>query len=117
MRANRRRLFVAVAAALAIVPVLGPAATMEQAAQTTKPLALQDIINWKNIGTTIVSNDGQWFAYRIAPGEGDAQVVVTRTQGASDAKPMTFEVGEVPAAGAAGPGRGGDAGGAAASVD
>jgi dipeptidyl aminopeptidase/acylaminoacyl peptidase len=117
MRATRRRLIVVVAAALAVVPMFGPTATMEQAVQSGKPLAVQDVINWKAIGATVVSNDGQWFAYRLAPGEGDAQVVVKRTQGTADAKPMTFEVGEPPAAGAAGGGRGGDAAGPSASVD
>jgi dipeptidyl aminopeptidase/acylaminoacyl peptidase len=117
MRANRRRLMVAVAVALAMVPVFGPSATMELAAQSAKPLALQDIINWKTIGATVVSNDGQWFAYRIAPGEGDAQVFVKRTQGAGDAKPMTFDVGELPTAAAPGGGRGGDAAAPSAAVD
>ena len=75
MRATPRRLVLTLALALALpstVPLFGPAATMQQAAQSKRPIELQDIINWKSIGTTAVSNDGQWFAYRIAPGEGDA---------------------------------------------
>ncbi len=84
-----------------------------QAAQQRRPIALQDIITWKSIGTTAVSNDGQWFAYRIAPGEGDAQVVVKRAKAGE--KELTFEVGEIPTP-AAGAGRGGDAGGGAASA-
>ena len=39
-----------------------PAATMQSAAQQRRPIELQDIITWKSIGTTAVSNDGQWFA-------------------------------------------------------
>ena len=101
----------------ATLPMLGPSATMQQAVQSKRPIELQDIINWKAIGTTAVSNDGQWFAYRIAPGEGDAQIVVRRTR--SGEKDLTFEVGEIPTAGAAGGGgRGGDGGGAgSASLD
>ena len=111
MRATPRRLVLTLALALALpstVPMFGPAATMQQAVQSKRPIELQDIINWKSIGTTAVSNDGQWFAYRIAPGEGDAQIVVKRARGGE--KELTFEVGELPTAGAAGGGRGGDAG-------
>jgi hypothetical protein len=56
-----------------------------------------------------VSNDGQWFAYRIAPGEGDAQIVVRRARGGD--KESRFDVGEAPAPAAGGGGRGGDPGG------
>ena len=120
MRATPRRLVLTLALALALpvtLPVLGPSATMQQAVQSKRPIELQDIINWKAIGTTAMSNDGQWFAYRIAPGEGDAQIVVRRTK--SGEKDLTFEVGEIPTAGAAGGGgRGGDGGGAgSASLD
>ena len=119
MRATPR-LVLTLALALALpatLPMLGPSATMQQAVQSKRPIELQDIINWKAIGTTAVSNDGQWFAYRIAPGEGDAQIVVRRTR--SGEKDLTFEVGEIPTAGAAGGGgRGGDGGGAgSASLD
>ena len=41
-----------------------------------------------------MSNDGQWFGYRIAPQEGDAQIVVKRAR--SGDKELTFEVGELP---------------------
>ena len=94
MRSTPRRLVLTLALALALpslLPVLGPSATMQQAAQK-RPIELQDIINWKSIGTTAVSNDGQWFAYRIAPGEGDAQVVVKRARGGD--KELTFDIGE-----------------------
>lgn len=102
--------------ALVLVPLLQWPATMQQVT-SAKPMELQDIVNWKTIGTTAISNDGQWFAYRIAPGEGDAQVVVKRTRGASDAKPMTFDVGEIPAPAPAVAGRGGDTGGGSATLD
>ena len=101
MRATPRRLVLTLALALALpatLPVFGPSATMQQAA-SMRPIELQDIIAWKTIGATAVSNDGQWFAYRIAPGEGDAQIVVRRTQ--EREKELTFDIGEPPAAAAA----------------
>ena len=122
MRATPRRLVLTFALLIvpSLVPLAGPSATMQQAAK--RAIELQDIINWKTIGTTVVSNDGQWFAYRIAPGEGDAQVVVKRssvgeTERGGD-RDLTFDVGEMPTAAAGGGGRGGDAaGGGSASLD
>ena len=56
-------LTLALAAVPSLLPVAEPTATMQSAAaQQRRPIALQDIISWKSIGTTAVSNDGQWFA-------------------------------------------------------
>src|SRR5204863_2859048 len=55
--------------------------------------------------------DGQWFGCRLAPQEGDAEVVVRAVR--SD-KTMRFPIGEVPAAGGGG-GRG-SAGGATSAL-
>ena len=122
MRATPRRLVLTFALLIvpSLLPLAGPSATMQQAAK--RPIELQDIINWKTIGTTVASNDGQWFAYRIAPGEGDAQVVVKRSNvGEKERggdKDLTFDVGEIPTAVAGGGGRGGDAAGSgSASID
>src|SRR5262245_21530639 len=114
MFAKSRRLVLTIALA-ALVPLVGPAASMQQSA-SRRPIELQDIINWKSIGATTVANDGQWFAYRIAPGEGDARVVVRSTR---TGKETTFEIGEPGGGGAEGGGRGGAAagGGGGASLD
>jgi dienelactone hydrolase len=116
MRATPRQLVLTIALLVvpSLLPLAEPSATMQQAAK--RAIELQDIINWKTIGTTVVSNDGQWFAYRIAPGEGDAQVVVKRSR--SGDKDLTFDVGEIPIPAAGGGGRGGDGpGGGSASLD
>ena len=116
MRATPRRLVLTFALLIvpSLLPLGGPSATVQQAVK--RAIELQDIINWKTIGTTVVSNDGQWFAYRIAPGEGDAQIVVKRSRRGD--KDLTFDVGEIPTAAAGGGGRGGDAaGGGSASLD
>ncbi len=104
MRARPRRLVLTLALA-ALVPMLQPSPTMQQAAAEKRPIALSDIVSWKTIGTTAVSHDGEWFAYRLAPGEGDAQTVVRRTRG--EARDLTFEVGETPTTAGGGGGRGG----------
>jgi dipeptidyl aminopeptidase/acylaminoacyl peptidase len=114
MLATSRRLVLTLALA-ALIPLAYPAATMQQAAPR-RPIELQDVINWKTIGTTTLSNDGQWFAYRISPGEGDAQVVVRSTR---TGKETTFDIGEPGGGGGEGGGRGGAAaaGGGGASLD
>jgi dipeptidyl aminopeptidase/acylaminoacyl peptidase len=96
MRANRRRLLLTVAFT-AVLPLIGPAAQMQQQAAATakRPIELEDIIAWKTIGASAVSNDGQWFAYRVAPGEGDAQVVIKRVRGDKELK---FDIGDPQAA-------------------
>jgi fermentation-respiration switch protein FrsA (DUF1100 family) len=103
---------VALLLAFAITPLLGPQSALTQQATSKRSIALEDVISWKTIGAPTVSNDGQWFAYRLAPTEGDAQIVVKHVGGSADAKELRYDVGELPAApaNAAGGGRGGDAG-------
>jgi len=90
MRSIQRRLVLTLAF-VAVLPLVGPAARMQAPAK--RPIELEDIVAWKSIGPTALSNDGQWFAYRVGPSEGDAQVVIKRAR--SD-KEMTFDVGELP---------------------
>ena len=74
MKSMRLRLFFIIALVSAI-PVFTPVATMEQAATPSaakKSVEIEDIIAWKTVSTTAISNNGEWFAYRVAPQEGDA---------------------------------------------
>jgi dienelactone hydrolase len=48
---------------------------------TPQPLKMADILAWKSIRGAAVSNDGQWFAYRLAPAEGDGEVILRQTRG------------------------------------
>jgi dipeptidyl aminopeptidase/acylaminoacyl peptidase len=66
-------------------------------------MELADVLAWKSIGATALSNDGRWFAYRTSPIEGDSEVFVRETAGE---RLHRFVAGEVPQAGA-GPGDGG----------
>ncbi|MCA0375285.1 MAG: prolyl oligopeptidase family serine peptidase [Gemmatimonadetes bacterium] len=82
------------------------ATTKEAVSRWTPPasvgrqLTLNDLVTWKGIRGTAVSNDGRWFAYTLAPTEGDGDVVVRGT--AAGAREMRFPIGEV-----GGGGRGG----------
>ena len=77
------------------------------------PLQLSDILAWKRIQAPAVSSNGEWFAYRVAPAEGNAEIVVRNLK---TGKEQRYPAGDraastpPPAAGAPpapGPGRGG----------
>src|SRR5260221_1584937 len=103
MTSRRPQMLLAIAA-LVIAPLLGPTASMQPAGRHA--VEVEDVIAWKALGSTVLSADGQWFGYRLAPQEGDAEVVVRQVRGE---KAMRFAIGEVPQ-GAGGGGRGGAAG-------
>ncbi len=65
--------------------------------QADGPRALQlaDILAWKRIQAPAVSNDGQWLAYRVAPAQGDAEVVIRNLK---DGKDQHFPTGDSVAA-------------------
>ena len=78
MKTRRPQLYLAIVV-LALAPLFGPAASMQQAPK--RPIEVADVIAWKTVGSTVLSNDGQWFGYRCAPQEGDGEVVVRRVRG------------------------------------
>jgi len=86
-------------------------------AARNRMLTHADMAAWKSIRTPSVSGDGKWFAYVLAPNEGDAEVVARPT--ADGGKEMRFPIGEPatggPGGGAPVGGRGGRGGGAAAA--
>ncbi len=84
--------------------------------QAQKPLQLADILSWKRIQAPVVSTNGEWFAYRIAPAEGNAEVVVRNLKtGKEERYPIGDRTASSPApAGGGAPGRGAAAAGAAA---
>ena len=64
-------------------------------AMAGKQLSPADSRDWKSIRSPVLSNDGHWFAYILAPNEGDANVVVRSTGDAG--KELRFPIGEIPA--------------------
>ena len=56
-----------------------------------RPMGLDDILSFRAMSTTAFSQNGQWFAYRMAPLQGDSEVIVRATTGD---KEMKFPVGE-----------------------
>ncbi|MFQ5735184.1 MAG: hypothetical protein ACE5KM_24890, partial [Planctomycetaceae bacterium] len=51
---------------------------------------MKDVLGWKSIRGAVLSNNGRWFAYRLAPNEGNAELVLRQTKGR---KELRFPVG------------------------
>lgn len=71
---------------LAAVPL--PSAAAQSAKKLLDPA---DLSFWKTIRSPQVSDDGRWFAYMIAPNEGDGEAVVRPT---SEAPERRFPIGQ-----------------------
>src|SRR5690349_22338926 len=104
-----------VGAGLVISPLLGVRHELAaQAPRATKQMQPADLKAWKSIRQSVLSNDGKWFAYVLAPNEGNAEVIIKST--GSDGKEMKFPIGDASAGGRGGPPPGFDGGGANASL-
>jgi dipeptidyl aminopeptidase/acylaminoacyl peptidase len=87
---------------LVLLVLLAPVvAGAQQSSATTRQLTTADIQAWKTIRTQSLSNDGGWFAYQLAPNDGDAEVVIRSTH---ENKEHRFQIGELPAPVAGPPG-------------
>ena len=75
---------------LAIFVFAGTLATADTA---QKPIQLNDILAWKRIVSQSISSDGNWFAYRVSPAEGNSEVVIRNLK---DGKEQHFPIGEIP---------------------
>ncbi len=81
-----------------------PMSKWTPSASAGRQLTLNDLLTWKGIRSPQLSNDGKWFAYILAPNEGDAEVVVRGT--GAGAQEMRFPIGDASVGAGAG-GRGG----------
>ena len=43
-----------------------------------KAIEIKDVIKWKSIRSAVISNNGEWFAYQVAPSEGDGEVIIRK---------------------------------------
>ncbi|HMV85384.1 MAG TPA: prolyl oligopeptidase family serine peptidase [Blastocatellia bacterium] len=62
-----------------------------QQAVAQRPIELADSLAWKRVASPTISADGQWFAHKVTPNEGDSEVILRRL---SDGKEWRFPVGE-----------------------
>src|SRR5581483_6125938 len=95
-------------------PSAEPVSKWTPPASVGRQLTLHDLMTWKTIRNADLSNDGKWFAYILAPNEGDAEVIIRGT--AAGASEMKFPIGDPSGGGAGGGGRGGAGGGSGLSI-
>ncbi len=69
------------------------AASSASLAPAPRPIALQDILAWKSIGSAELSPDGAWFMYKLSPLEGESEMVLKQVAGT---KEYRFPIGEAP---------------------
>src|SRR5687768_18437704 len=68
------------------------AATRPETTTTARrALMMDDLLNWKTIRSSTITNDGKWFGYQLAPNEGESDVILRRT---SDDRELRFQVGD-----------------------
>src|SRR5947207_5878801 len=58
----------------------------------TKQMSPADLKAWNGIRQTVLSIDGKWFAYALAPNEGNASVILRST--GPDGKETKFAIGD-----------------------
>ena len=68
-----------VAACLVFVPLAAQNAPK-------RPFDLEDVLAYRSMGQTVLSPNGEWLAYRMAPLQGDADVIVRSTSGDKEIK-------------------------------
>src|SRR5580658_3261728 len=93
----QHRFLVHLAVFFALVPRLG-------AADGQRPLTIPDMLTWKRIQAPGISADGEWFAYRLAPAEGNAEVVIRNLKSGKELRFPIGDPGESAPAAAATPG-------------
>lgn len=53
---------------------------------TQKAIELADMSTWKSVRGAAVSNNGEWFACRVGPAEGDGEIIVKQVKGTKEYK-------------------------------
>lgn len=69
------------AAMLAFVAVSLMFAPLAAQNSAKRALTLDDVLAFRSLGQSVLSNDGNWLAYRVSPNQGDADVIVRSTSG------------------------------------
>ena len=82
---GKQKLLIVFIALLLLIPIYGTRSQEEQS-EAPRPIELQDILAWKNIRSSAISNDGKWFAYWLSPNEGNSEVFVRETKGEKEHK-------------------------------
>ncbi len=91
MKRLRLTLVLALAAALIAFAPLSHVGAQNAPAAAKRPIELDDILKFRALSGTALSPNGQWFSYRLAPLQGDSEVVIRSTSGQQE---WRFQPGE-----------------------
>lgn len=94
MTKKNRVVLIALLLALSVassLPFNASGQAAQQAVTAQRPIELADSLAWKRVASPTISSDGQWFAHKVTPNEGDSELVLRRI---SDGKEWRFPVGE-----------------------
>ncbi len=61
---------------LTVLAVIVVAASVSTAVSQSRPLTFEDLMKFRTIHDTVISEDGTWIAYQLKPDRGDAEVVI-----------------------------------------
>ena len=96
-----RRAGVALSAAIASAALAAPRcavraqpASAPSSAAPRRAFTHADLVAWKTVRNAQLSNDGRWFAYQLAPNEGDGEVVL---RSVADGREVRVPIGNPPA--------------------
>lgn len=103
-----------IGAQLSVLILVSPVRAQQPAAHATRQMQPPDLKAWKTIRQSALSDDGKWFAYVLAPNEGDATVIIRQT--AADGKELKFPIGNASGGGRGGPGAFGGGGASSLSI-
>ena len=90
MNPKRVRLTLVLTLAAALI-AFAPISHLGAQVAAKRPIALDDILSFRAIAGGSLSPNGQWYAYRLSPLQGDSDVVIKSTSGTQEWK---FPVGE-----------------------
>jgi dipeptidyl aminopeptidase/acylaminoacyl peptidase len=87
---KRLRLTLVLALTAALV-AFAPLSRLDAQNAAKRPIELDDILSFRALSGSALSNNGQWYSYRLAPLQGDVETVIRSTSGTQEWK---FPVGE-----------------------
>ncbi len=87
---NAKRSLIAFLLAIYLVTPTYLSRAQDEAELAPKPIEIEDVLSWTRISGTALSEDGLWFAYIVAPNEGDGDIFIKQIKGEVE---YTFPIG------------------------
>ncbi len=94
MATSRLKIFTIITFAFLLFNTVFSQETAEK--ESPRPIGIEDAITWKSVRTTLLSNNGVWFAWRVSPNKGDSEIFVKNVQSGEE---HSFKIGNAPTRG------------------